>query len=149
MSAVIAAICVERAGHGTSNEKGDLVHVRPAKEILATLDDRGELDGLPFMPEMVDQCGRTFRVLARADRVCDTISGQARSMRIADAVFLDDLRCDGSGHQTCQAVCRIYWKEAWLRPATAGPPRVQGDDPDRDALVALGGCQRPRAGRRR
>ena len=28
-----------------------------------------------------------------------------------------DVRCDGSGHGGCQAGCRIYWKEAWLRPA--------------------------------
>ena len=32
---------------------GDIVEVRPAEEILAGLDDRGELDSLPFMPEML------------------------------------------------------------------------------------------------
>ena len=32
-----------------------------------------------------------------------------------DAVYLEGLRCDGSGHGGCQAGCRIYWKEAWLR----------------------------------
>ena len=30
-------------------------------------------------------------------------------------VYLEDLRCDGSGHDGCQAGCKIYWKEAWLR----------------------------------
>jgi hypothetical protein len=29
---------------------GELVEVRSAQEILATLDENGELDGLPFMP---------------------------------------------------------------------------------------------------
>ena len=32
-----------------------------------------------------------------------------------DTVYLEDLRCDGSGHDGCQAGCRIYWKDAWLR----------------------------------
>jgi hypothetical protein len=30
-------------------------------------------------------------------------------------IYLEDLRCDGSGHGGCQAGCKIYWKEAWLR----------------------------------
>ena len=37
-----------------------------------------------------------------------------------DTVFLENLRCDGASHGGCQAECRIYWKEAWLR-------RVEGD----------------------
>src|SRR5919106_4742833 len=36
--------------------RGDLVEVRPAGEILATLDEHGALDGPPFMPEMVPFC---------------------------------------------------------------------------------------------
>jgi hypothetical protein len=30
-------------------------------------------------------------------------------------VHLDGLRCDGSGHDGCQAGCLIYWKTAWLK----------------------------------
>ena len=36
---------------------GDVVEVRPAAEILATLDADGALDGMPFMPEMARVCG--------------------------------------------------------------------------------------------
>jgi hypothetical protein len=32
--------------------RGDLVEVNSPAEILATLDERGDLEGLPFMPEM-------------------------------------------------------------------------------------------------
>ncbi len=32
---------------------GDLVELRPPAEILATLDEGGATDGLPFMPEML------------------------------------------------------------------------------------------------
>lgn len=54
---------------------GEVVEVRSEEEILATLDERGELDGLPFMPEMLQFCGRRFGVDKRAMKLCDTISG--------------------------------------------------------------------------
>jgi len=42
-----------------------------------------------------------------------------------DTVFLEDLRCDGSAHGGCQAGCRIYWKEAWLRkPESQAAPKI-------------------------
>ena len=43
---------------------GDLVEVKRPSEILATLDERGTLAGLPFMPEMAPYCGRRFTVPA-------------------------------------------------------------------------------------
>jgi hypothetical protein len=104
---------MEAAGMMSPLRKGDVVTVRMPDEILATLDERGELDGLPFMPEMVYMCGRSFRVSSRAERVCDTILGVgSRSMN--DTVFLEDLRCSGAAHGGCAAECRIYWKESWL-----------------------------------
>ena len=33
-----------------------------------------------------------------------------------DVVVLDGPRCDGSSHDGCKHGCRIYWKQAWLRP---------------------------------
>jgi hypothetical protein len=121
--------------------RGDLVEVRGAAEILETLDDRGALDAMPFMPEMVAYCGKRFTVSQRTDKVCDTIHNDG-SRRVADAVFLDDLRCDGSAHGDCQAECRFYWKEAWLRPvAPADPvaPPNADDDVARAALSELVG----------
>ena len=35
---------------------GDLVEIRSREEILATLDEHGRLDGMPFMPEMLAFC---------------------------------------------------------------------------------------------
>ncbi len=100
---------------------GDKVQLRAPSEILATLDDAGLLDGLPFMPEMLRYFGGTYTVAAQVGRACDTIS-RTGVRRLADTVLLDDLRCDGSGHDGCQAGCRIYWKEAWLRPAPVEEP---------------------------
>lgn len=93
--------------------KGDVVTVRMPDEILATLDERGELDGLPFMPEMAALCGQWFRVTSRAERVCNTVGGGG-SRSMDNTVFLEDLRCSGAAHGGCAAECRIYWKESWL-----------------------------------
>jgi hypothetical protein len=92
---------------------GDFVEVRSEQEILATLDETGAIDGLPFMPEMLEFCGKRFRVEKRADKACDTIN-LSGSRRIHDAVHLEGLRCTGESHDGCQAMCLLYWKEAWL-----------------------------------
>ncbi|MCI0548310.1 MAG: hypothetical protein L0027_13625, partial [Candidatus Rokubacteria bacterium] len=93
---------------------GELVQVRTEAEILATLDARGAIDGMLFMPEMLQYCGRQFRVAKRADKTCDTVT-KTGGRRLLDTVHLDGLRCDGSGHGGCQAACFLFWKEAWLR----------------------------------
>lgn len=93
--------------------RGQLVEVRSAREIAATLDADGKLDGVPFMPEMAIQCGRRFRVFRRADITC--VEGHGLR-RMNAAVFLEDVRCDGSAHDGCQRRCLIFWKEAWLKP---------------------------------
>jgi len=115
--------------------RGDLVEVRAPAEILATLDERGALEELPFMPEMAVFCGRRLVVDRRAERVCDTVnySGTRRPPR---TVLLGDLRCDGSAHAGCQAECRILWKEAWLRKVTPEtPPSPPVVAPDLRALL--------------
>ena len=100
---------------------GEIVEVRSEAEILATLDGRGELESLPFMPEMLQFCGRRFRVDKLALKLCDTI-GSTGMYRMRNAVHLEGLRCDGQAHGGCQAGCLIYWKEAWLKRVPAGEP---------------------------
>jgi hypothetical protein len=101
--------------------RGDLVEVRGPAEILATLDERGALDHLPFMPEMAAFCGQRFVVDRRTEKICDTIK-YSGSRRVHDTVLLGDLRCDGKSHEGCQAECRLFWKEVWLRKVTAESP---------------------------
>jgi hypothetical protein len=101
---------------------GELVEVRSEEEILATLDDNGELDALPFMPEMLEHCGERFTVYKVAHKLCDTMNATGMR-RMRDAVHLAGVRCDGRAHGGCQTACLIYWKEAWLRrvdPALTG-----------------------------
>src|SRR5262245_56195067 len=100
---------------------GDLVEVRSAEEILATLDERGELDNLPFMPEMLRFCGKRLTVNKVAHKLCDTIS-QTGMHKMENAVHLTGARCDGASHGGCQAACLIYWKDAWLKKVEPGSP---------------------------
>lgn len=102
---------------------GDWVEVRSREEILATLDEHGRLDSMPFMPEMIQYCGQRFRVSKRADKTCQYIVGWS-IRRVRDSVHLENARCDGNGHDGCEAGCLIFWKEAWLKRA------------DKDDLVA-------------
>ncbi|MGI5161747.1 hypothetical protein [Microbispora sp. CA-102843] len=104
---------------------GDLVEVLSEEEILATLDERGELDGLPFMPEMLQFCGKRMVVKKVAHKLCDTMT-QTGMRRMDDAVYLEGGRCDGSAHGGCQTFCSIYWKTAWLKKASgaSAEPRV-------------------------
>lgn len=92
---------------------GDWVEVRSKEEILATLDKQGRLDGLPFMPQMFQYCGKRFRVYKRAHKTCDTVF-PVRGRRMSGAVHLET-RCIGLGYGDCQAGCLIFWKEAWLK----------------------------------
>src|SRR5262249_42936918 len=103
--------------------------------ILATLDERGRLEELPFMPEMAAHCGRRFVVDRRAERICDTVhyTGARLSPR---AVFLAELRCDGSAHGGCQAECRPLWKEDWLeKTAPTAPASAPVDPREMEALL--------------
>ncbi|RVX46650.1 hypothetical protein EDD27_9542 [Nonomuraea polychroma] len=117
---------------------GDVVEVRTEAEILATLDERGELDGLPFMPEMLAYSGRRLTVHKVAHKLCDT---QTRSglRKMDSAVHLTGARCDGSAHGGCQTACSLYWKEAWIKRVEPGPEPAGARPaaPDRRLLPLL------------
>lgn len=100
---------------------GELVEVRSEDEILATLDERGRLDALPFMPEMLQYCGKQLTVYKLATKACDSISNTGM-YRMEHAVHLTGTRCDGQAHGGCLAGCLLYWKEAWLKRVEPGAP---------------------------
>ena len=111
---------------------GDWVEVRSKEEILGTLDKRGELGALPFMPEMFQYCGQRFQVFKRAHKTCDPPNGLA-ARRMASGVHLASVRCDGMAHGGCQAGCLIFWKEAWLKRVAGkdqNPPASANSLPD-------------------
>jgi hypothetical protein len=106
---------------------GDLVTVRLPNEIVKTLDANGTLDNLPFMPEMLEFCGKRFRVLNRVVQATIDAAFLARhtesfvrEFRNNDVVILEGVRCLGEEHDGCQRGCAIFWKEAWLEKVDDG-----------------------------
>jgi hypothetical protein len=118
---------------------GDWVEIKAEGEIFATLDERGCLDALPFMPEMLQFCGRRFRVFKSAHKTCDVII-ESVNRRMTNAVHLEGLRCDGAAHDGCQAQCLIFWKEAWLKPVR-GPESKDDPAGAREARHATAGAK--------
>lgn len=120
---------------------GDLVEIRSLAEIVATLDDDGRLDGMPFMPEMVAYCGQRATVAKRAHKTCD---GHGHIRWLDEAVHLNGLHCDGSAHDGCQARCPIYWKNAWLKRVAddAVPQSPRPREADVELLARLGRTSR-------
>ncbi len=58
---------------------------------------------------------------------------------MTNSVHLAGIRCDGSGHDGCQAGCLIFWKEAWLK-------RVENDLVSAESLESSQGAQAKYAG---
>jgi hypothetical protein len=122
---------------------GDIVEVRSEPEILATLDDQGAVDGMPFMPEMLESCGKRFRVDKRADKTCNTITVM-ESRRLFGTVHLEGLRCNGVAHGGCQAQCLLFWKEAWLKLVEKGESDAGRSHTSGEAAHSLPRCDRER-----
>lgn len=104
-------------------ESGELVKVRSVSEIIATLDENRTLEGLPFMPEMLQYCGRKFKVLKPIHKIIVEGLGMRH---IKNTVLLDGVLCNGKAHEGCQRMCTVLWKEAWLK-------RVRVHRPDKSS----------------
>jgi hypothetical protein len=117
----------------------DIVEVRSKEEILATLDEHGCMDGMPFMPEMLQFCGQRFRVSAVAHKTCDTVRQTWKGRRLRDTVHLANLRCDGSAHGGCQAECNLFWKDVWLKPIN-DKGHASKTSPDEVRKATFGKC---------
>jgi hypothetical protein len=119
---------------------GDWVEVKSPPEIDKTLDAQGLLDGLPFMPEMIQFCGKRFRVLRRAEKTCVEFPGRVvykiREFHNNDVVLLDIARCSGASHDGCQRSCVFFWKQAWLRKTSSDQPIPPISDLGQDHLLA-------------
>jgi hypothetical protein len=114
---------------------GQPVEVRSKEEILRTLDKKGQLEGMPFMPQMFQYCGQRLRVYKRAHKTCDTVNDyKGRSMN--QAVHLEGIRCDGLAYGGCQAACLVFWKEAWLKEVVE--PGSPGVDPEKKVGTGFG-----------
>ena len=109
---------------------GEIVEILSEQSILATLDENGSYEGVPFMPEMRRFCGRRFRVYRRADKIC--VEG-AYIRRMKNAVTLENVTCNGEAHAGCSRMCHIFWKEIWLTRVEGGHPTEHDAAADSDS----------------
>jgi hypothetical protein len=102
-------------------QPGELVEVRSEEEIRKTVDGAGRNRGLTFTAEMLEYCGRRFRVFKRVQKIClEGIPGEMRQLK--NTVILEGVICNG-GSRGCDRSCFLFWREAWLR-------RVNDNDPE-------------------
>lgn len=93
-------------------QPGEMVRIRPWRDIVRTLDARGKCRGMGFTQGMRRFCGHAARVHSRVDSLIDEATGQ--HYRITDTVLLDDILCDGALFRGCPRACHWCWREAWL-----------------------------------
>jgi hypothetical protein len=115
-----------RFGEGSLGlQPGELVEVRSVKEIFATLDQQGKLNGLAFNREMAKFCGKRFRVYRRLEKIILESTGELRTIK-TPTVMLEGVFCNGEAHGKCDRSCFCFWREAWLRRASPDSPKRNG-----------------------
>lgn len=103
-----------RSSENLNFQPGELVEVRSEKEIFATLDHEGKLQGLRFNREMRKFCGKKFRIYKRLEKILIETTGELRLIKIP-TVILEGVFCDGSAHGGCDRLCFCFWREVWLK----------------------------------
>lgn len=97
-------------------QPGELVRIKPYKEILSTLDTRDRNRGLYFDAEEVPYCGGTYRVLKRVTKIINERTGTMRQLK-NPCFTLDSVICR-SRYSGCRLFCPrsiyAYWREIWL-----------------------------------
>lgn len=94
-------------------QPGDLVEVKSWEEIIQTIDRRGKNRGLGIDHEMLQHCGKRFRVLLRVDRIILESTGKMKEIK--NTVALMDVTCGGLCRRGCARNGCPMWREAWLK----------------------------------
>ena len=110
-------------------QPGELVRIKPYKEILETLDTRDRNRGLYFDAEEVPYCGGQYRVLRRVTRIINDKTGRMLEMK-TPCLILDSVICE-SRYSECRLFCPrsiyAYWREIWLE--RVGPkPAISSEE---------------------
>jgi hypothetical protein len=99
-------------------EPGQWVEVRSREEIAATLNAEGKNRGMTFEPEMVQHCGKRYRVATCVYKIIVEQTG--KMVQLNNTVILEGVTCQGTWAKNCPRNHYFYWREIWLR--RADPP---------------------------
>jgi hypothetical protein len=94
-------------------QPGEWVEVKSRQEIEATLDPAGKNRGLSFESEMVEHCGRRYRVAFQVRQIINEETAQMA--HLTNTVALDGVTCQGLYAKNCPRRNYFYWREIWLR----------------------------------
>ncbi|HEY8472297.1 MAG TPA: hypothetical protein VIL37_06620 [Natronosporangium sp.] len=103
----------------TDLKPGELVRVKPKREILKTLNANLLNRGLGFDVEMTRFCGRTARVERRVEKIIDEKTGRMLHMR-NPCIVLEGVVCEGAYSVNCPRSIYAYWRELWLERVEEG-----------------------------
>lgn len=102
--------------HTLDLQPGELVRIKPYKEILKSLNTRDRNRGLYFDAEEVPYCDKSYRVLKRVTKIINERTGKMREMK-TPCIVLDSVICE-SRYSECRLFCPrsiySYWREIWL-----------------------------------
>jgi len=102
-------------------QPGELVRVKPHKEILKTVDAVNRNRGMYWDAELVPYCGGTYRVAKRVNRLIDEKTGKMIEMKNS-CIVLDGVVCQAR-YSPCRMLCPKgmypYWREIWLERIAA------------------------------
>src|SRR5215469_13632316 len=111
-------------------QPGELVRIKPYREILSTLDAHNRNRGLYFDAEEVPYCGGTYQVQKRVTKIINERTGKMREMK-TPSVILNSVICQ-SRYSECRLFCPrgiySYWREIWLERIEPNPVNVQPID---------------------
>jgi hypothetical protein len=92
---------------------GDWVEVKSREEIEATLTADGTNRGLSFETEMLQHCGRRYRVESCVQKIIAEETG--KMVNLTSTVTLEGVVCTGSCARNCPRSNPLFWREIWLR----------------------------------
>ncbi len=121
-------------------QPGELVRIKPYKDILTTLDFAGRNRGLGFDAELVPYCGQVCRVRARVNKFVDEKTGTMKFLK-TPAVILEGVCCQSrysNNRMFCPRGIYSWWRENWLE-------RVSDDDTDSapQSIVSIAATRTP------
>ncbi len=95
-------------------QPGEIVEVKSFEEIKSTLDKKGRNRGLEFHYDMMQFCGKQYRVRNRLEKMISEASG--KMLKIKNTVILEDVTCDFAYRfWGCSRCIFQYWREIWLK----------------------------------
>ena len=103
---------------------GDLVEVRSAEEILTSLNDRGEFENLPFMPEILERFVRPFDFYPRAVAEGQQWQKDKGIPPSREEALVETYKRPRSGEPPDVEPARVYFENAFFNPKRYGLTRV-------------------------